>query len=65
MTLLTTLVAAGGLADNASNKILIRRLTPAGERREIVVHYRRILDGDDPDVELVDGDIITVKEAFF
>ncbi len=65
VTLLTTLVSAGGLSDSASNKILIRRLTPTGERREIVVNYRRILDGDDPDVVLADGDIITVKESFF
>ena len=65
VTLLTTLVSAGGLSETASNKILIRRLTPTGERREIVVNYRRILNGDDPDVELADGDIITVKESFF
>ncbi len=65
VTLLTTLVSAGGLADTASNKIVIRRLTPSGERREIVVNYRRILNGADPDVELADGDIITVKESFF
>ncbi len=65
VTLLTTLASAGGLEDTASNKILIRRLTPSGERREIVVNYRRILKGDDPDVELADGDIITVKESFF
>ena len=65
ITLLTTLVSAGGLADTASNKISIRRLTPTGERREIMVNYRRILDGADPDIELEDGDIITVKESFF
>lgn len=65
VTLLTTLVSAGGLAGTASNKIVIRRLTPSGERREIVVNYRRILNGDDPDVELADGDIVTVKESFF
>ncbi len=65
VTLLTTLVGAGGLTETASNKILIRRLTPSGERQEIVANYRRILNGDDPDIELVDGDIISVKESFF
>ncbi len=65
VTLLTTLVAAGGLSETASNKILIRRLEASGERREIVVNYRRILNGEDPDLELQDGDIITVKESFF
>ncbi len=65
VTLLTTLVSNGGLSDSASNKILIRRLTPSGERREIVANYRRILNGEDPDIELEDGDIISVKESFF
>ncbi len=65
ITLLTTLVSVGGLSDTASNKILIRRLTPSGERREIVANYRRILNGEDPDIELEDGDIISVKESFF
>ncbi len=65
VTLLTTLVSAGGLSDTASNKILIRRLDASGERREIVVNYRRILNGEEPDVELQGGDIISVKESFF
>ncbi len=65
VTLLTTLVSQGGLADTASNKILIRRLMPSGERLEIAANYRRILNGDDPDIELMDGDIISVKESFF
>ncbi len=65
MTLLTTLVAAGGLTETASNKIQIRRLDASGERRESGVNYRRILNGEDPDVELEDGDIISVKESFF
>ncbi len=65
VTLLTTLVSAGGLTETASNKILIRRLEASGERREIVVNYRRILNGDDPDIELMDGDIVSVKESFF
>ncbi len=65
ITLLTTLVSGGGLAETASNKILIRRLEESGKRREIVANYRRMLNGDDPDIELVDGDIIIVKESFF
>ncbi len=65
VTLLTTLVSAGGLTETASNKILIRRLDASGKRLEIAVNYRRILNGEDPDVELQDGDIISVKESFF
>lgn len=65
VTLLTALVSQGGLSDAASNKILIRRLTAGGGRQEIEANYRRILNGEDSDIELVDGDIITVKESFF
>ncbi len=65
VTLLTSLLGSGGLSETASNKILIRRLEASGQRREIVVNYRRMLKGHDPDVELADGDIIIVKESFF
>jgi polysaccharide export outer membrane protein len=63
-TLLIGIGRVGGLAEEASNKIRIRRRE--GEQQiELVVNYRRILDGKDPDVELQDGDMIIVKESFF
>lgn len=64
-TLLTAVAKAGGLSDAASNKIVLQRLEPSGERREIVVDFKRILNGKDPDLELRDGDLIVVKESFF
>lgn len=64
-TLLTAVAKAGGLSDAASNKIVVQRLEPSGERREIVVDFKRILNGRDPDLELRDGDLIVVKESFF
>ncbi len=64
VTLLTAIARAGGLTPTASNKIRILRRR-AGEEREIEAHFRRILSGKDPDVELEDGDIIVVKESFF
>lgn len=64
VTLLAAIARAGGLSDAASNKIRILR-GQGSEKQEIVVHYRRILNGVDPDVELRDGDIIVVRESFF
>ena len=49
----------------AAKKIRIKRQTASGEPREIVVDYRKILSGGEPDVELEDGDLIIVKESFF
>lgn len=64
-TLLTAIARAGGLTETAAKKIRIKRRNSRGTLEEIVVDYRRILDGDDPDIELQDGDIIVVKESFF
>ncbi|MEM7583290.1 MAG: polysaccharide biosynthesis/export family protein [Acidobacteriota bacterium] len=64
-TLLTAMARAGGLTENASNKIRIQREDPSGGRTEIVVDFRRILNNRDPDVPLQDGDLIIVKESFF
>lgn len=65
MTLLTAIAAAGGLTETASKKIRIKRRSPTGEPTEMVIDYRRVLDSDDPDVALADGDLIIVKESFF
>jgi polysaccharide biosynthesis/export protein len=65
LTLLGAIARAGGLTDRASNRIVIRRRSPAGELVETAVNYKRILAGDDPDPALEDGDIVVVKESFF
>jgi polysaccharide export outer membrane protein len=65
VTLLAVIARAGGLTDRASKKILIKRPQPDGTAKEIVVHYKRIISGQDPDVELEQGDVIVVKESFF
>ncbi len=64
ITLLTAIARAGGLTDRAARKIVIKRQTESGKRREIVVDYKRILNGKDSDVELEAGDIVVVKESF-
>jgi polysaccharide export outer membrane protein len=65
ITLLETLVRAGGLSERASKKVIIRRDAGNGLREETIVDYRRILNGKEPDFELQDGDIVHVKESFF
>lgn len=64
VTLLVAIAQAGGLTENASNKIRILR-GQGDDKIEITAHYRNILKGRDPDVALEDGDIVVVKEAFF
>lgn len=63
-TLLTAIARAGGLTDRAASRVVIRREREGDEPIEIVANFRRILAGSDPDIELEDGDLIVVKEAF-
>lgn len=65
VTLLTVIARAGGLTDRASPRISIKRPGEDGRVVEVAVHYERILNGRDPDVELEDGDLVVVKESFF
>lgn len=65
VTLLTAIARAGGLTETASNKLVIKREDEDGQRFEIDVDYRKLLNGKIPDVELQDGDLIVVKESFF
>lgn len=64
-TLLTAIARAGGLTDRASPRITIKRHGPDGRITDFQVHYKRILSGRDPDVELAHGDIVLVEESFF
>lgn len=65
LTLLAALARAGGLTERASNKIRIQRPAAGGKPEEIVVRYKRVLSGDEPDPALRSGDVIIVKESFF
>lgn len=65
VTLLTAIARAGGLTEIASKKVRIKRRTGQRQPHEIIVDYREVLDGQIPDPELEDGDIIIVKESFF
>lgn len=63
ITVLSAIAQAGGLTDRASDKIRIRRLGGTGQ--EILVDYKKVVAGKEPDVELKQGDVIVVKESFF
>lgn len=64
VTLLSVIARAGGLSERASNRILIKRQAPAAGERQLEAHYKRILSGKDSDLELKEGDVVVVKEAF-
>lgn len=65
ITLFKLIVRGGGLRDTASNKIRIKRRRGEAFGEEIVVNYKRILAGLDPDPEIYPGDVVTVRESFF
>ena len=65
ITLLAAIARAGGLTDRASKKMVIRRRTADGEEFSLPVHYKRIVAGKDPDIELRQDDIILVRQSFF
>jgi polysaccharide biosynthesis/export protein len=63
-TLLQALADAGGLTDRAARDVTIKR-TVSGKETLIRKNYRRILNGQDPDVPLLDNDTIFVRESVF
>ena len=65
LTLLTAIARAGGLTDRASPRVRIKREGRDDLREEIRANYKRILEGEVPDVELEDGDVVVVEESFF
>jgi len=63
-TLLQALADAGGLTDRAAREVTIKR-TVNGKEALIKKNYRRILNGQEPDVLLLDNDTIFVRESVF
>ncbi len=64
VTLLTAVAKAGGLTERAAPKITIKRDLGGGKREEIVANFQRILAGEEADIELLEGDLIVVKESW-
>lgn len=65
ITVLSAIARAGGLTERASPKIVVKRQNEKGEEEEIVVHYKRIVSGEDPDFPLRNNDVVIVRESFF
>jgi len=65
ITILAAIARAGGLTERASKKIVIQRSTRIGTQEEILVDYKRMVSGRDLPVELMQGDVVIVKESFF
>jgi polysaccharide biosynthesis/export protein len=62
-TLLQAIAAAGGQTDRASRIATIKR-TVNGVTKVIRANYRKLAEGDEPDIPLMDGDTIWLKESF-
>ncbi len=65
ITLLAGVARAGGLSDRASSDIAIKRKSSEGGQIEIKANFKRILAGKETDPELLEGDVVVVKESFF
>jgi polysaccharide export outer membrane protein len=61
ITLLAAIGRAGGLTDRAGGRIVVRRQ----DGSELVVRYKALLNGSQPDPRLLEGDVVLVKESFF
>jgi len=63
-TLLQALAAAGGPTDRASKRVILKRVVGGAEK---TFHYdfKKIIDGRQNDVVLLDGDRIVFAESFF
>lgn len=62
-TLLQAIAAAGGPTDRASKMATIKRMVN-GKSTVIRSNYKKLAEGNDPDVPLQDGDTIYLKESF-
>lgn len=66
ISLLSAIAKAGGFTDRAAKgSIRVKRRGPDGKDKEIVVDYKRIVSGKDPDPDLRPDDVVIVKESFF
>ena len=63
-TLLQAIAAAGGPTDRASKMATIKRVVN-GKPVLLRANYKKLAQGNDPDVPLQDGDTIYLKENFF
>lgn len=66
LSLLNALTSAGGLTDVARrNRIEITRISDDGKRQTFRANFDRIVNGSDPDFDLVPNDIISVPAGWW
>ena len=63
-TLLQALAETGGLTDRASRTVVVKRQVN-GVEKTIEMNFKRIIDGKQSDLPLLDNDTIVVKESIF
>jgi polysaccharide export outer membrane protein len=63
-TLLQVLSSAGGPTDRASKKVVLKRVV-GGTEKTFHYDFRKIIDGRQADVVLMDGDRLIFQESFF
>ena len=63
-TLLQALSSAGGPTDRASNGVVLKRVV-GGSEKTFQYNFRKIIDGRQNDVVLMDGDRLIFRESFF
>ena len=63
-TLLQALAETGGLTDRASRTVVVKRQVNGAEKT-IEMNFKRIIDGKQSDLPLLDNDTIVVKESIF
>jgi polysaccharide biosynthesis/export protein len=63
ITVLSVIARAGGLTDRASKRMSIKRRKGESLLEEVIVDYRKILAGKEPDLSLADGDVLVIKES--
>jgi polysaccharide export outer membrane protein len=65
VTLLTAIARAGGLTERAADRITVKRKQSDGTTVELEASYDQMLAGNASDLELMEGDLLVVKESFF
>jgi polysaccharide export outer membrane protein len=63
-TLLQVLAAAGGPTDRASKRVILKRVV-GGTEKTFRYDFKKIIDGRQNDVVVLDGDRIVFAESFF
>ncbi len=63
-TLLQVLSSAGGPTDRASKKVVLKRVV-GGVEKTFHYDFRKIIDGRQSDIVLMDGDRLIFQESFF